>query len=86
MVAGNAHPPLDGGTVLITGASAGIGRELAMQLAPRARVLILLARRADRIAMRALPLVPRELSRRQAARSATRLRTTADTPDRREDK
>jgi hypothetical protein len=49
MVAGNAHPPLDGGTVLITGASAGIGREFAMQLAPRARVLILLARRAGRL-------------------------------------
>src|SRR5580704_9288666 len=49
MVAGNAHPPLDGGTVLITGASAGIGRELAIQLAPRARMLILLARRAGRL-------------------------------------
>lgn len=49
MVAGNARPPLDGGTVLITGASAGIGRELAMQLAPRARMLILLARRAGRL-------------------------------------
>jgi hypothetical protein len=33
--------------------------------------------RAYRIAMRALPLLPRELSRRQAARSATRLRSTA---------
>jgi short-subunit dehydrogenase len=33
--------------------------------------------RAYRIAMRALPLVPRELSRRQAARSATRIRRTA---------
>ena len=42
--------------------------------------------RAYRIAMRALPLVPRELSRRQAARSAARLRTAADAPDRREDK
>ena len=49
MVAGNARPPLDGGTVLVTGASAGIGRELAMQLAPRARMLILLARRAGRL-------------------------------------
>jgi uncharacterized protein len=33
--------------------------------------------RAYRIAMRALPLLPRELSRRQAARSAARLRSTA---------
>jgi uncharacterized protein len=49
MAAGNAYAPLDGGTVLITGASAGIGRELAMQLAPRARALILLARRAGRL-------------------------------------
>src|SRR5580704_13917204 len=49
MVAGNAHPPVDGGTILITGASAGIGRELAIQLAPRASVLILLARRAGRL-------------------------------------
>ncbi len=44
-MAGNARPPIDDGAVLITGASAGIGREL---------------------------------SRRQAARSATRIRRTAD--------
>lgn len=43
------RPPIDGGTVLITGASAGIGRELAMQLGPRARSLVLLARRAVRL-------------------------------------
>jgi uncharacterized protein len=49
IVAENARPPIDGGTVLVTGASAGIGRELAMQLAPRARALILLARRAGRL-------------------------------------
>ena len=48
-MAGNAQPPIDDGAVLITGASAGIGRELAVQLAPRARVLILLARRAGRL-------------------------------------
>ncbi len=36
--------------------------------------------RAYRIAMRALPLLPRELSRRQAARSATRIRSTAKGP------
>ena len=49
IVAENARPPIDGGTVLITGASAGIGRELAVELAPRARTLILLARRAGRL-------------------------------------
>jgi uncharacterized protein len=49
IVAENARPPIDGGTVLITGASAGIGREFAVQLAPRARTLILLARRAGRL-------------------------------------
>ena len=39
------RPPVDGGTILITGASSGIGRELAVALAGRARVLVLLARR-----------------------------------------
>ena len=48
-MAENARPPIEGGTVLVTGASAGIGRELAVQLAPRARTLILLARRAGRL-------------------------------------
>ncbi len=48
-MAKKAPPPIDGGTVLITGASAGIGRELAVQLAARARTLILLARRAGRL-------------------------------------
>jgi short-subunit dehydrogenase len=40
---------LDGCNVLITGASAGIGREFARQLASRARSIILLARRDERL-------------------------------------
>ena len=41
---------LDGCNVLITGASAGIGREFARQLAGRAHSMILVARRDDRLA------------------------------------
>ncbi|MCA9628967.1 MAG: SDR family oxidoreductase [Myxococcales bacterium] len=43
-----AKPPLDG-VILITGASSGIGSELARQLAPRAKGLVLLARRMERL-------------------------------------
>ncbi|HSE43115.1 MAG TPA: SDR family oxidoreductase [Acidobacteriota bacterium] len=39
------RPPIDNGTILITGASSGIGRELARQFATRARAIILVARR-----------------------------------------
>lgn len=40
---------IEGCSALITGASAGIGREFARQLATRARTLVLLARREQRL-------------------------------------
>src|SRR5260370_41551159 len=49
-VTATVRPPVDGGTVLVTGASAGIGRELAVQLAARGRAPGLLARRGARVA------------------------------------
>ncbi len=45
----DVRPPLDGGTVLLTGASAGIGRALAVELGARAGTLVLLARRVERL-------------------------------------
>src|SRR5690242_3709944 len=39
----------DYGVVLITGASAGIGRELALEFGARAETLVLAARRLDRL-------------------------------------
>jgi hypothetical protein len=41
--------PIDGGVVLITGASSGIGREIALHIAHRARRIVLAARRKDRL-------------------------------------
>ena len=43
------RPPIEGGAVMITGASSGIGLELARQLAGAARALVLVARREDRL-------------------------------------
>src|SRR5580700_3652404 len=54
-----ARPPLDGGTALVTGASSGIGRELAIQVAARVGTLILLARRTDRLQQLRAELVSR---------------------------
>jgi uncharacterized protein len=42
-------PPIDKGRILITGASSGIGREIARLCAGRAAVLVLTARRTERL-------------------------------------
>lgn len=40
---------IDGGTVLVTGASSGIGMAIAREVASRAKVLVLVARRVERL-------------------------------------
>lgn len=44
-----SRPPIAGATVLLTGASSGIGLELARLFAHEARCLVLVARRKDRL-------------------------------------
>lgn len=41
--------PIDNGIVLVTGASSGIGLDIARLCAPRAKALVLVARRKDRL-------------------------------------
>ena len=45
----DVRPPIDGGVVVVTGASSGIGREIARQLASRVRTMIIVARRRERL-------------------------------------
>jgi short-subunit dehydrogenase len=41
--------PIDGGTVVVTGASSGIGRDIAREIAARAKRIVLVARRKERL-------------------------------------
>ena len=43
------RPPIDGGVVVLTGASSGIGEAMARLLAKRASAIALVARRAERL-------------------------------------
>lgn len=53
---------LDGCTALITGASSGFGAEFARQLAPRAKAIVLAARRRDRMEALAMELARPDLA------------------------
>jgi short-subunit dehydrogenase len=61
---------LDNCSAVITGASAGIGRELARQLAARAKLLVLVARRRDRLEQLRTELVARNPALRVEIRQA----------------
>lgn len=53
--------PIDGGVVVITGASSGIGAALARLIAPRARCTVLVARRQERLETLAAELAPADV-------------------------
>ena len=73
------RPPIDGGIVAITGASSGIGLELARELAPRARLLVAVARRGERLdelkGENSRPSTPVSSCGRSLATSQTRTRS-----------